>query len=211
MSLTSCGKSDGGTESGEKKSELFGTFTYQETIGSDGSLHITNDANKEAGRRYIYSTQYPIASGNEGTPVAYNMDQRLKLNRDFTYKYDYTILLSNPRDWGAQFARVTFGITGTFTYASFDDGKYSVLLSDPTAGTQAVFASHISGQDNYSWSMHSQPDYVVDYEVMNTVEGYVCDKYAKSRIVAVDKGSKRLRDDIYYADILDYITAYSTY
>lgn len=210
LPLAACGKK---TDGGQKnKSGLYGTFTYQETLGADAaSLRVTNDPNKEAGRSWLYSTVFPIASGNEGMVISYNMDQRLKLNRDGTYRYDYSILLSNPRDWGGQIARLTVGITGEFDYVESSEGKYGVLLGDPTGGTQTVYAAHLSGADSYGWSIHSRPDLVIDYEIMSSYEDYVCDKYVRSRVVAVDKSDKSLRDDIFFADLLDYITAYCTY
>ena len=74
-----------------------------------------------------------------------------------------------------------------------------------------MYAAHLSGADSYGWSIHSRPDLVIDYEIMSSYEDYVCDKYVRSRVVAVDKSDKSLRDDIFFADLLDYITAYCTY
>ena len=194
-------------------SELYGTFTYQETLGLNSPLTITND--KEAvitDRKRIKSTVYPIDSAQEGTAVSYNMDARLKLNRDFTYKYDYSLLLSNPGDWGQPFARLTVSVVGTFTFKESDVlGKYGVILGDPTEGTESVYGFTIGGTNIYNWSMHSKPDYVVDIAVAKETLGFKCDRFVKARLVAVDKNDKSLKDDLFDADLLDYICDYSSY
>lgn len=207
LSFSACGKDKGETEA---KSGLYGTFTYQETLGlGDSRLTITHDKNKSAlTRDCIYSTVFPLDSGCEGTSVSYNMDQRLKLNRDYTYKYDYTILLSNPGDWGASFARIVVSISGTFDYRETGkEGVYNVLLSNPTGGTQTIYAPQVSGKNIYSWSIHSQPDYITDY----SMQGVTYDKFVQSRMAVVDKGEKTLKDDIFFADLLDRVMAFSTY
>lgn len=212
LGLSAC--SGGNSSENVAVSELFGTFTYQETLGlGNTKLQITNDANKVINdRKYIYSTVYPLNSGCEGANISYNMDQRLKLNRDYTYKYDYTITLSNPSDWGANFARLVVSITGTFDYRTASvEGQFGVLLNNPTGGAQTLYASAINGQNVYSWSMHSQPDMITDYSAATLAEGYKYDKYVSARMVLVDKSDKTLKDNIFYTDIFDYINYYSTY
>ena len=208
--LTACG---GNSSDSSSQSELYGTFTYQETLGlGNTSLKITNDGSRVIkNREYIYSTVYPLNHNCEGTPISYNMDQRLKLNRDYTYKYDYTITLSNPGDWGANFARIIVSVTGTFDYRPAESGKYNVLLNNPTGGTQTVYASSIGSQSIWNWSMHNQPDMVTDYSAAALVEGYEYDKYVCARMAVVNKADKTLKDNIFYVDILDYISNYSTY
>ena len=209
LGFTACGEKS----SEAPKSELYGTFTCQETLGlGNTKLQITNDGSKViTNREYIYSTVYPLNYGCEGTNISYNMDQRLKLNRDYSYKYDYTITLSNPGDWGSNFARLVVSVTGTFDYRSAESGKFNVLLSNPTGGTQTLYASSIGSQFIYNWSMHSQPDMVTDYSAAALVEGYKYDQYACARMTVVDKTDKTLKDNIFYTDILDYISHYSTY
>ncbi len=210
FALTACGDK---IDEAETKSQLYGTFTYQETLGlGDSRLRLTNDADKViTDRSYIYSTVYPLNFGCENTNIAYNMDQRLKLNRDYTYKYDYTITLTNPGDWGATFARFAVSITGTFDFREAGAGKYNVLLGNPTGGTQTVYASHIARQDIYGWSMHAQPDMVTDYSVVPSVENYQYDHYVCSRMAVVNKSDKSLKDNVFYTDLFDYINQFSTY
>ena len=111
------------------KSGLTGTYTYQETLGvtEADAVRITHDENN-ALERAILSTVYPINSGLEGARVSYNMDQRLKLKRDYTYEYEYSVVLGNPGDWGQRFASFTVSIGGTFTYEKISDGLYTVGL-----------------------------------------------------------------------------------
>lgn len=211
ISLSSCKQEESNPE---LKSELFGTFTYQETLGLGNSkIQITHDLEKDtSNRNYIYSTTYPLNHNCEGTNISYNMDQRLKLNRDYTYKYDYTILLSNPGDWGRTFARLQVNIAGTFDYRTTDNGKtYSVMLSSPVSGTQTIYAFSIRSQGIYDWEIHNKPDMVIDYSAVNLLDNYSYDKYVASKIVSIDKANKILNDNIFFTDVMDYICQYSTY
>lgn len=200
-------------ESKEEQSALRGTFTYSETINK--GLSVTNKLPDEIevnNKNYLFSNVWPINYGNEGMAIAYGIDQRLKLNRDYTYSYDYTILISNPRDWGGANARLVVSITGTFEYAeSVNANEFSVLLSNPTGGTQQLFGASITSPDNYNWSMHSQPDLTLDYSVLSKLADYQYDEYVCSRVVSVNKTTKLLSDDVFYPEILNYIALYSTY
>ena len=90
-------------------------------------------------------------------------------------------------------------------------GKYGVILGDPTEGTESVYGFTIGGTNIYNWSMHSKPDYVVDIAVAKETLGFKCDRFVKARLVAVDKNDKSLKDDLFDADLLDYICDYSSY
>ncbi len=201
------------TETADEVSELRGTFTYNETINQ--GLSVTNKSPGDIAvndRQYLFANVYPINYGNEGMAIAYGIDQRLKLNRDFTYLYEYSILISNPRDWGGNSAKLTVSIMGTFEFAQAGNaGEYSVLLSDPTSGSQQVFGATITSPDSYGWSMHSQPDLSLDYALLARQEGYRFDEFVCSRVVSVDKATKKLTDDVFYPEILNYIALYSTY
>lgn len=194
------------------ESALRGTFTYSETINQ--GLVISHDApggDSANDRQYLYSNVYPINSGIQNTRIAYGIDQRLKLNRDFTYVYEYSVLLSNPGDWGGQCARLAVNITGTFQFIGGDTGEYTVLLSNPTGGTQQVFGATIARPDIYGWSIHSQPDLTLDYSLLSMQEGYTYDEYVRSRVVTVNKTTKEIADDVFYPELLNYIALYSTY
>ena len=206
--LVGCATND---DNAAKKSELFGTYTYQETLGlGDSRLIITSDTTKTGDRKYIYSTVAPLENIAD-TNVSYNMDQRLKLNRNYTYKYDYTITLTNPGDRGAQFARLVVSVTGTFDYRGSGDGMYSVMLGDPTGGTKSIYASNIGGTGIYEWSMHSRPDLVMDYSAVELTENFEYDKHVAGRIVRIDRNAKTLGDDIFDEYILDEFTKYGSY
>ncbi|MCH5162812.1 MAG: hypothetical protein J1G38_04915 [Clostridiales bacterium] len=211
LSLVACAGDSGNDGKKKKESEIYGTFTYQETLGSrQGDLVLTSNT-QNTGRHYLHATVFPVNNGNEGAPIAYAMDQRLKLNRNFTYKYDYTILMTNPQAWGGQIARLTVSITGVYESAPSDNGVYSVLLSNPTGGTLTVVSFQVTGGGTYGMAIHSQNDYVVDYAIMSTVEGYKYDKYVASRVVSVERETKSLTDDVFYQDLFDFIALYSTY
>lgn len=208
--LTAC---DPNKRAAAEQSALRGTFTYSETINQ--GLTVTNKLSGQIAvnnKQYLFANVYPINYGNEGMPIAYGIDQRLKLNRDFTYSYDYTILISNPRDWGGSNARLVVSISGTFEFAEgANANEYSVLLHNPTGGTQQLYGATLASPDNYQWTMHSQPDLTLDYFTLSKVEGYQYDEYVKSRVVSVNKATKLLSDDVFYPEILNYIALYSTY
>lgn len=193
------------------KSGLTGTYTYQETLGvtEADAVRITHDENN-ASNRTISSTVYPINSGLEGARVSYNMDQRLKLKRDYTYEYEYSVVLGNPGDWGQRFASFTVSIGGTFTYEKISDELYTVELSDPVRGTQSGRSYRVTGGGIYGLAMHDGDDFSIDYEaISNAGMGY--DKYVRGRTVTVNKTDNVLTDDIFFPDLLDYLSAYGTY
>lgn len=207
ISITACKEKEANPESA-----LRGTFTYSETINQ--GLSVTNRSPGEISfnnKQYLFANVWPINHDNEGMAIAYGIDQRLKLNRDYTYVYEYSVTISNPRDWGGTCARLAVSITGTFQFASGNGGEYTVLLSNPTGGTQQVFGATITGPDNYGWTIHSQPDLSLDYSLLSMQENYTYDEYVRSRAVVVNKTTKELSDNVFYPEILNYIALYSTY
>lgn len=207
FSLSACSKKGGSAA----VSELRGTFTYSETINKGLSVTNAKPAQSNGVRSLLYANVYPINYGNEGMPIAYGIDQRLKLNRDFTYLYEYSILLSNPRDWGGNLARLSVSITGEFEYMDCGGGEYSVLLKNPTGGTERVYGATFTSPDSYGWYMHGQPDLTLDFSLLSKLEGYKFDDYVKSRVVEVRKTDKTITDDVFYPEILNYIALYCTY
>lgn len=197
----------------EAESELRGTFSYTEIINQDLFItHRLQESVPDSGRTYLFSNVAPIDSGSEGTRIAYSIDQRLKLNRDFTYLYDYTVLLSNPGDWGGQISKLTVSITGTFEFlAGPETGTYSVLLSDPTGGTEQVNGSFLGAGGIYGWSMHSRPDMTLDFYTLSKAEDYEFDEYVKSRVVVVNRSTHVLTDDVFYPQLLNYTARFSSY
>ena len=58
--------------------------------------------------------------------------------------------------------------------------------------------------------MHDGDDFSIDYEaISNAGMGY--DKYVRGRTVTVNKTDNVLTDDIFFPDLLDYLSAYGTY
>ncbi len=216
--ISACGSGGSDNAVEPEKSELIGTFTYQETLGASeaDALRITHDKKNivKGDRSRILSTFYPINANMEGTRISYNMDQRLKLKRDFTYEYEYTVVLGNPGDWGGRFAQIAVDIKGNYTYEEISDGMYSVELSDPTGGTQKLRSYRVTGGGIYGLAMHDSDDCVLDYSYLSGLSGYVFDEYVGSRTVVVDKAEdtqKQLDDDIFYPGLLDYLSQYGTY
>ena len=201
----------------EPVSGLRGTYTYQTVYGQhSGDLKITSDALNAASEfkyQYLLVTAYPERLG-DGQPISYSVDQRLKLSKDFTYHYDYTINLKNPQQWGGDVASVAVSMVGTFTYvenASAENKVFTVNLSNPTAGTHTVYGAQVSNASSiYNWNKHGSPDMVLDLEYLATLPDHNFDKYTCGRTVKVNNetGNKVLTDDIFFVDILQDICKY---
>lgn len=212
--LSSCAKKD----QEDLVSEVKGTYTYQNVYGQDKSLRITSDsvkATSEYKYKYLFCSSYPERSA-EDQPVSYTIDQRLKLFKDFTYYYEYTIKLANPQDWGGSIATVGVVMSGTFTYnsASGTDKSYVVKLSNPTGGTRTIYGATITDAGSvYGWSLHGEPDLIEDLGYLSTIPDYNFDKYTRGRTVRVrDTGEdKILYDDIFFIDIIQDIDKYFFY
>ena len=218
VSLAACGDGQSaGVAPTAAKSTLIGTFTYQEVIGAGGELLVTHDpSNIQPGSRSLMaSTVYPLDTGMDWSRISYNMDQRLKLKRDYTYEYDYTVIFGNPGDWGAAcFAQITVNMTGVYTFDKIAEDLYFVTLSDPTGGSQAVRSFSVVGAGVYGLSVHNEDDLYLDYSYLSGVSGYKFDEYSRGRTVTVDKSedtAKQLDDDVFYPDLFDYMTKYATY
>lgn len=188
----------------EEETALRGTFTYSETV----TTVVSNaQQTEDTGKQYLYSNMYPQLDANRN--VAYNIDQSLKLNRDGSYVYRYSVILKNPYEWGGELAMLSVDVTGTFASADEGGGIYSVMLSDPTGGTQQVYGASIAGGNIYSWSKHTDADLSLDYASLAHKEGYVYDEYVRARVVVVDKRTRSLTDDVFFPQLLNYISNYS--
>ncbi len=212
----------GGGEDTTEKSKLSGTYTYSEAIGADKSLYMTTSLfnAKDQVRKYLITTVYPMRmhtdlnnDGTEDQTLCYTIDQRLKLNKDYTYIYEYTILISNPNDWGGKVAQVAVNMSGTFTYLedTSEDGIYKAYLSNPTAGTQEIYSFDVVGSGSYGYSIHTAPDMVIDLGYLATLSHYDFDKYTCGREVVVNKTEKSVIDDVFFYDVLDYVAPYCRY
>lgn len=211
-----------GSESTEKptaqKSKLIGTFTYQETVGDSAAspLVVVHEASiiRPGDRSYMLSTVFPLNSGLAWQRISYNIDQRLMLKRDYTYDYEYTIVLGNPGDWGGRFGQITVNMKGEYTYEEIADELYSVTLSDPTDGSQTVRSFHIAYVGVYGLSMHNEDDLVLDYSYLSGLNGYKFDEYSRGRTVRVDKSEdaqRQFTDNVFYTGLFDYVAHYATY
>lgn len=208
------GCKDGEDQTPEARSALRGTFTYQNEIIVPFKKEISDG-------QHLYCSLYPHRDMGEAN-ILYRMNQRLKLNRDYTYSYTYSVILGNPNPWGnLEQAKVAVSITGTFTYTAkpYSTGEYIVRLSNPTGGTEEIYGMNFSGAnpaDLYSWSIHGTADYKMDFSTVSQLDNFVYDEYVEARTVYVYKAqtedeSNILTDNIFYPYILDDIARYSTY
>jgi len=195
------------------QSLLRGTFTFNDAITVKYSKTI-QDGN------YLYCRLYPQRDMMaEGQDILYRTDQRLKLNRDYTYSYQYTVILGNPGDWGnLEVAKLHVNITGTFTYTlGQTETSYIVHLSNPTGGIEEIYGSSLNNVSWLgNWTMHSSPDQVLDFTQLSKLSSYTYDEYVCSRKVIVTKAQSELEnnsieDDIFYPYILEDFGRYSNY
>ena len=218
-----------GDKENENKSALRGTFAHQESIGETGAnpigvnyLTVTSNLGDISGEtKYIY-TSYPLFKDATDSPnqfngwqpravFAYNINQQLKLNSDFTYVYKWTVLINNPCQWGSDIGKMEVNISGTFTFEEKGNSVYSVNLSKPTGGTQKLFGTSSGGSNYYwLWRIHDEPDFVqnFDYSDMFTNYDYT---YVGEKTVTVNKKEKTIDDNLFIPSIFNDMTKYGTY
>ncbi len=208
------------SEEEEKKSGLSGTFTFNEAFDAKFKKEIQID---EDVNHYLYCHLYPqrdMEVGGENDKILYQLDQRLKLNRDSTYRYEYSIIIGSSGDWGnPEILKILVDITGTFTYKVIDEEKksYAVYLNSPTGGTEERYGATLYNPAVLrSWGMHSSPDYVLDFSTLSKLENYNYDPYVAGHWVYAKKAiteeeSNLLEDNRYFPYILDDLGPFCTY
>lgn len=201
------------TQEETQKSDLRGTFVNNEVIDAKFKKQI-QDGN------YLYSTLYPQSIFlNDDQGIAYRIDQRLKLNKDFTYNYEYSIVLGSSDAWGSlEVSKVYVNINGTFNFKNYQkENEFIVYLSNPTSGREEFYGCYLrnfaSFKDN---EIHPEADYVLNFDSLSKLENYQFDKYVKQRTVLVRKAvleneDNSIEDNIFFSDILDDLGHFNTY
>ena len=211
--FTGCGNSNNEVTSEVISSELRGTFTNKEDIETQFKKQITDGD-------YLYSTFYPTMFMQEDQVILYRIDQKLVLKRNYTYNYEYSIILGNPGGWGnLEVSKLYVNISGTFDYKKMDKepNSYVVNLSNPTSGREEIYGSYLyNTQYLSSWVMHTSPDLVLNFDELTKFSDYQFDNYVKGRKVIVTKATdqnedNKIEDDVFYPFIIDDIAKYSTY
>lgn len=211
--LVGCGQTPV-EEKVERSSSLRGTFTYNTSMKIKYK-HEIQDAD------YLFCTKFPEKLLAEDVEILYQIDQRLKLNKDYTYSYSFNVILGNPGDWGSlEFAKLHVDIKGTYEYYDLGNNKYSVALSNATSGTEEIYSYHMTSFDPnntwwlYSVSRHTDVDYKIDIATLGDNMQYDAFTQSKSVIVtkANDAGESNVIKDIrVYRNIFDVFAKYSTY
>lgn len=201
------------TQEETQKSDLRGTFVNNEVIDAKFKKQI-QDGN------YLYSTLYPQSIFlNDDQGIACRIDQRLKLNKDFTYNYEYSIVLGSSDAWGSlEVSKVYVNISGTFNFKNYQkENEFIVYLSNPTSGREEFYGCYLrnfaSFKDN---EIHPEADYVLNFDSLSKLENYQFDKYVKQRTVLVRKAvleneDNSIEDNIFFSDILDDLGHFNTY
>lgn len=238
------GGEKGGPSSGEKP-VVSGTFTFSKAIKNNQNTAVSKGQDEQgieiieyytpAGEKTdlgdslrVYNTQEAAAVSGDmycsvypfntvsGSRISYTVNQSLKLKKDFTYVYSYSIILTNMEDWGKDCAKIEVSMAGTFTGEEIDEDNpdtslYSVKLSDPVSGTQKIYGSTVSGEGSiYAWTINASATYSLDVETEKSIDPeFSFNRYLTGRTVKVDKMEKALDDDIYYSDILNDVAPYS--
>lgn len=227
-------------------SALRGTFTYNESIGGTGDvaqfLTVTNDQSlvDAAGQRswlygsytpfnvaYDWDNQFNLATPHHDPAQAaqnrrvavmnYRINQQLRLNRDFTYSYVCSVVISNPCQWGSEIGRLEASVTGTFTSEAGEGTQSAVTLSDPTGGSLELYGISAGGDTTgyyWMWRVHDVPDVVQNYDYADCFEAYgktEVYKYVAGRVVTVDTEDSSLSDDLFDPYLFDLMAQYGTY
>lgn len=206
--LTACGEEE------TRVSSLIGTFTDSGSVVMTLSSVKPSDENAE----WLSATDiYPVSTVN-GEIVNYEYDQSLALRRDFTYEYDTEILVRKVAQTGnTDLARMTIETEGTFDYIDNGDMNYTVTLSDPTSGSEKIYAPVIADEGNvYSWDVPSTPSFVLDIaaELADGAE-HEFDRYTRGREIRVERdiehNERNLTDNVVWNDFLEDVAPYSLY
>ncbi len=214
LSLTAC-NDDGNKNDSGSVSGLTGTYTYEQVVlttdnnGTVEDLRIYNDATN-AKAEHLYCSVYPFNTVN-GSRVSYTIEQRLKLKRDFTYNYQYSIKLTNMEQWGKDFAMISVQIIGEFTYVQDSLDDYTVTLANPTEGSYEIYGANVTGEGSiYAWNIKSFASYVVNItDELAINPDYSYNRYIIGRTLTVNKLEKTVADNVYYKDVMNDIAVYS--
>lgn len=214
LSLISCSNN---TQIEENHSKLIGTFTFDKAIKTDengNSLRIYNNLEDAINNNMYTSNIYPLNTVN-GSQVCYSYQQSLKLNRNYSYRYVYSIKLTNSEQWGKDFALINVDIEGTFTYEKVNDFEYEVVLENPTSGSEKIYGANVTSPNNiYSWNLANNPSLEINIEKeINNNQEYIFNRYIRGRKVTVEKNEndRILQDNIYYFDVMNDIGLYCDY
>lgn len=192
-------------------SELRGTFKNEEYNVSKTYKKTTQDD-----EQYLFAMSYPFFLLDDNTQFYYSSEQKLSLKKDFTYRYEYNISLSNS---GYQeIARIEVDMSGTFTYELLNDDlqTYYVSLSNPYAGKESIYSPLVVGTSNpIYWSVHESPDVVIDIAECVNDPYFAYDKYIQTRKVIVTKkiaetDFNKVEDRLFNNFIIDDLCKYCT-
>lgn len=227
-------------------SGLRGTFTYNASVGetSDATkfLTVTNDqslVDVEGQKSWLYGSYTPFSVAydwdnqfNLGTPhhdpaqagqgrrvavMNYRINQQLRLNRDFTYSYVCSVIISNPCQWGSEIGRLEASVTGTFTSEAGAGTAHTVSLSDPAGGKLSLYGISSGGAgDGYywQWRVHETPDVVQNYDYADCFDAYAQSevyRYVEARTVTVDTENNSLADELFDPYLFNLMAKYGTY
>ncbi len=211
-------------------SELIGRFSNNE----DKNITLSNDKEKEGTlkpivdnetqqvlemRPYLYTSNfYPLNTIVEEDDIIYKSQQTLRLKRDYTYTYQYDIVLNKKfESSNKDVAKIEVTLNGTFDYLTGEsDGsgtQYTVTLSAPESGEKVIYGANIALEGSVAaWTVANSASYALDLADADQNGNYVFDKYTEGRTVSVVKGFENvLEDDIFFTDVLEEIAPYCSY
>ena len=205
------------TKEEENYSSLIGTFTFDRSIKQDAKnedLRIYNTLDNAVDNNLYTSNVYPLNTVN-GTKVCYSYQQSLKLNRNFSYRYVYSITLTNSEEWGKDFAMINVEMEGTFSFVKNNEYEYAVTLSNPTSGLERLYGCTISAEGSvFAWTLSNVPSKEVDIaKELSLNENYNYSRFTKGRNVVVERreNERILTDNIFYYDVLNDLALYCDY
>lgn len=149
----------------------------------------------------------------------YKIEQTLTLAKDYTYKYNYSIVFGTTNSTICpDMYSIEVDINGTYRYSKIDDDNYYINLSNPLAGQETIYGAYIP---NFSFfgqnaKKHSNPDKVVDFALNREINMEEYDWYTRLRDVTVSfnretPSNNTLKDNLFNSSFLEYVGQYTTY
>ena len=228
FSFIACG--EGESDSDLPTSTLYGTFTYNSTLGDTNTnkLKLTNDKsliNENSFLLYCDPAYVPFNNaGGDGAIFSYQISQRLALSRTFTYVYTYSVVIKNPNQWGATLGKMQTEVSGTFEFTALSGSKYNVRLSAPSSGKQEVYGikSNAGAINTYwNWSISDTPTYSQNFDYSDCFNSYdytfIGNVRAEDgsltgeRDIVVDTEGSLLDDNIFYPELYSLFALYGKY
>jgi hypothetical protein len=204
-----------------KKSEISGFYTFKQTISNLSVKH-----NVQNSGTYLLANKAPYDWGLEDKELTYQYSDNhsLRMKKNYTYVYEYTVSLSAEYSWGTYaMGSISVNCAGTYAYRTQPDGTYVAILDTPTDGElsckswrveQASWGFNVSKYGGYN--PHEDTDYSVSLTVFDNLETseiseYVCGlSFLLKKSVLEDEENAILNGTLLHLNLINLLGQYST-